>query len=153
MNARNRPGRVRIIGGQWRSRLLDVADVPGLRPSGSRVRETLPEASCVLILPCDFPILDKEAGELQPRQRLLEIMQIQRELAPEHGCGVWDGLAFMGGFGAIADWVHAEPPLARGDYLHFTRRGSVIKAMTLSDALMLEYDWARDPTLTPVPSR
>ena len=41
MNARNRPGRVRIIGGQWRSRLLDVADVPGLRPSGSRVRETL----------------------------------------------------------------------------------------------------------------
>lgn len=41
MKSGNRPGRVRIIGGQWRSRLLDVADVPGLRPSGDRVRETL----------------------------------------------------------------------------------------------------------------
>ncbi|QDF95894.1 16S rRNA (guanine(966)-N(2))-methyltransferase RsmD [Azoarcus sp. DD4] len=33
--------RVRIVGGQWRSRLLDVADVPGLRPTPDRVRETL----------------------------------------------------------------------------------------------------------------
>jgi len=34
-------GNVRIIGGQWRGRKLPVADVPGLRPSGDRVRETL----------------------------------------------------------------------------------------------------------------
>ena len=33
--------RVRIIGGDWRGRLLQVADVPGLRPSGDRGRETL----------------------------------------------------------------------------------------------------------------
>lgn len=33
--------RVRIVGGAWRSRLLEVADVPGLRPSPDRVRETL----------------------------------------------------------------------------------------------------------------
>lgn len=33
--------RVRIIGGQWRSRLLSVASVPGLRPTPDRVRETL----------------------------------------------------------------------------------------------------------------
>ncbi len=33
--------RVRIIGGDWRGRLLEVADVPGLRPSGDRSRETL----------------------------------------------------------------------------------------------------------------
>ena len=33
--------RVRIVGGQWRSRLLDVASVPGLRPTPDRVRETL----------------------------------------------------------------------------------------------------------------
>lgn len=35
------PGTVRIIAGDWRSRRLPVADVPGLRPSGDRVRETL----------------------------------------------------------------------------------------------------------------
>lgn len=33
--------RVRIVGGRWRSRLLDVAHVPGLRPTPDRVRETL----------------------------------------------------------------------------------------------------------------
>ncbi|AUN94322.1 16S rRNA (guanine(966)-N(2))-methyltransferase RsmD [Pseudazoarcus pumilus] len=33
--------RVRIVGGQWRSRLLPVARLPGLRPTPDRVRETL----------------------------------------------------------------------------------------------------------------
>ena len=33
--------RVRIVGGAWRSRLIDVAKVPGLRPTPDRVRETL----------------------------------------------------------------------------------------------------------------
>lgn len=33
--------RVRIIGGEWRSRLLGVAQVSGLRPTPDRVRETL----------------------------------------------------------------------------------------------------------------
>ena len=32
---------VRIIAGNWRGRRLPVADVPGLRPSGDRCRETL----------------------------------------------------------------------------------------------------------------
>jgi 16S rRNA (guanine966-N2)-methyltransferase len=36
-----RPGSVRIIGGQWRGRRLPVRDLPGLRPSGDRSRETL----------------------------------------------------------------------------------------------------------------
>ena len=33
--------RVRIVGGQWRSRLIEVAAIPGLRPTPDRVRETL----------------------------------------------------------------------------------------------------------------
>jgi 16S rRNA (guanine966-N2)-methyltransferase len=34
-------GRVRIISGQWRRRLVQVPDVDGLRPTPDRVRETL----------------------------------------------------------------------------------------------------------------
>ncbi len=34
-------GQIRIIGGQWRGRKLPVADLPGLRPTTDRVRETL----------------------------------------------------------------------------------------------------------------
>lgn len=33
--------RVRIVGGAWRSRLIDVTSAPGLRPTPDRVRETL----------------------------------------------------------------------------------------------------------------
>jgi len=33
--------RIRITGGAWRSRLIRVADTPGLRPTPDRVRETL----------------------------------------------------------------------------------------------------------------
>lgn len=34
-------GRLRIVAGKWRSRLLPVADVAGLRPTSERIRETL----------------------------------------------------------------------------------------------------------------
>ncbi len=34
-------GKLRIIGGQWRSRRLPVLEQPGLRPTPDRVRETL----------------------------------------------------------------------------------------------------------------
>ena len=40
-NKKARPGRLRIVAGNWRSRLLEIADVPGLRPTPERVRETL----------------------------------------------------------------------------------------------------------------
>ena len=39
--SRKKPGTVRIIGGHWRGRRLPVPDLPGLRPSGDRSRETL----------------------------------------------------------------------------------------------------------------
>jgi 16S rRNA (guanine966-N2)-methyltransferase len=34
-------GKVRIIGGEWRGRYIQVADLPGLRPTADRTRETL----------------------------------------------------------------------------------------------------------------
>ena len=34
-------GQLRIIGGEWRSRKLPIADLPGLRPTSDRVRETV----------------------------------------------------------------------------------------------------------------
>ena len=40
-NKKHRPGRLRIVAGKWRSRVLDIADVPGLRPTSERIRETL----------------------------------------------------------------------------------------------------------------
>ena len=41
MNAHRPAGQVRIIGGRLRGSKLPVPDLPGLRPSGDRARETL----------------------------------------------------------------------------------------------------------------
>lgn len=38
---KSRQGQLRIVAGNWRSRLLQIADVPGLRPTAERIRETL----------------------------------------------------------------------------------------------------------------
>jgi 16S rRNA (guanine966-N2)-methyltransferase len=38
---KSQPGQLRIVAGNWRSRLLQIADVPGLRPTSARIRETL----------------------------------------------------------------------------------------------------------------
>ena len=39
--AASRKSRIRIIGGKWRGRKLDVIDSEGLRPTPDRIRETL----------------------------------------------------------------------------------------------------------------
>lgn len=39
--AQDKQGRLRLIGGRWRSRVLPVIEQPGLRPTPDRVRETL----------------------------------------------------------------------------------------------------------------
>ena len=40
-SGKSKAGRLRIVAGNWRSRLLDIADVEGLRPTSERIRETL----------------------------------------------------------------------------------------------------------------
>ena len=40
-SGKSNEGRLRIVAGIWRSRLLDIADVEGLRPTSERIRETL----------------------------------------------------------------------------------------------------------------
>ncbi len=109
-----------------------------LRAQLRRFRRVLPEASCVLLGPVDFPV--RTGDQLRPRPLLREIIAVQRTLAAEEGCGFWDGVAFMGGELSMERWVNREPPLARRDYLHFNGRGAARKGMALADALMYELD-------------
>ena len=109
-----------------------------LRAQLHRFQRALPEASCLIIGPVDFPI--REDGVLRSRTQLNEIIEVQRKIAAEEGCGFWDGVAFMGGEFSMETWVNADPPLARGDYLHFNARGAARKGMALADALMYGFD-------------
>ena len=109
----------------------------------TRMQRVLPQSDCLVLGPVDFPLRD-ETGLVQERPQMSEIIAIQRDVAPALGCGFWDGIAFMGGVGSMQTWVECEPPLARGDYLHFTGRGSARKGQALCDALMFAYDSATD---------
>ena len=40
-SGKSQAGRLRIVAGNWRGRLLDIVDVEGLRPTSERIRETL----------------------------------------------------------------------------------------------------------------
>ena len=132
--ARSKPARsnqVRIIAGRFRRRLLHFPDVPGLRPTPDRVRETLFNwlGQDLTGLAC----LDAFAGsgalgfEAASRgaARVLLLDQDARALAALRGnareLGIdtvevraGDGMAFLKGEGEAFDVIFLDPPFADG---------------------------------------
>lgn len=103
-----------------------------------RIADAAPGASCLLIGPVDFSEEDAETGTWSPRARLEPIIEAQREIAKQRGCGFFDTRAFMGGPGSMEAWVTAE--LAKADRLHMTKRGYLHLGRVLADALMRDLD-------------
>ncbi|MEM7157591.1 MAG: GDSL-type esterase/lipase family protein [Myxococcota bacterium] len=110
-----------------------------LREVLKRFSTMAPQASCLLMGPGDFPRKDEE-GRWHNRQRIDDIIEVQRRVAAEHGCGFWDTKAFMGGELSMTRWAAAQPPMAKQDHIHFTKRGYVRIGMALVDAMMVEFD-------------
>jgi len=106
-----------------------------LRLVVARIRQVVPEASCLLIGPSDRPIKGKK-GTWLPRQRTQDIIAVQREVSAEAGCGFFDLVAFQGGPMSMPSWVKAKPPMAAPDHVHFTRRGYERLAEVLLAALL-----------------
>jgi len=105
----------------------------------SRLQEAAPQADCLLMGPGDFP-KQGEDGLYHPRESTSYILRAQREIALEHGCAFWDLREFMGGEMSMVEWAAATPSMARGDHIHFTRRGYVRVGMGLVDAMMAGFD-------------
>ncbi len=115
-----------------------------LREVVTRLQDAAPQANCLLIGPGDFPReLDEDVWV--PRPRLVEIVETQRDVAYEMGCGFWDTLAFMGGVNSMHTWATSRPQMASRDHIHLTKRGYVRMGMALTDALMAAYDRAFGP--------
>ena len=65
---------------------------------------------------------------------LSAIRERQRIVARDLKLGFWDWNAAMGGACAASIWRNADPPLVRGDHVHFTRAGGGrIGSMIFSD--------------------
>ncbi len=110
-----------------------------LRAVLERFQRAVPNASCVLVGPGDFPRVLEGSG-YAPRPRTSQIVAVQRAVSSDMGCGFWDMLSFMGGEMSMPMWVAAQPQMARNDFLHLSKRGYVRMGMALTDALMVDYD-------------
>ncbi len=122
---------LRIIGGQWRSRRLPVAAVPGLRPTPDRVRETLfnwlqfdvPGARCLDLFAgsgaLGFEALSREAAHVtlveksslafQQLQANVAVLKAERaELLNQ------DALVYLKGDIEPFDLIFLDPPFRKG---------------------------------------
>jgi 16S rRNA (guanine(966)-N(2))-methyltransferase RsmD len=124
--------RVRIVGGQWRSRLIRFPDVPGLRPTPDRVRETvfnwlgqdltgkrcldLFAGSGVLGLEAasrgarEVVMVERDAKACRALQENLELLGA----APVRLVRA-DALEFLASDAGLYDVVFLDPPYAMGD--------------------------------------
>lgn len=114
-----------------------------------RLKKAAPNASCVLIAPFDFPQFQADRATRRPV--LERIVEAQRRIATDTGCGFWNGYAFMGGAGSMRRWASANPPLAASDHIHLTRLGYAYAGIAIGDALMRRYDryeayWSTAPS-------
>jgi len=109
-----------------------------LRTVVGRIRSAVPRASCLLVGPSEWPVEDGEGG-WAPRPTTAPIIELQRRVAAELGCGFFDLVAFLGGPGSMHRWVTHTPPMALEDHVHYTEAGHRRLAEVLEAALLRGY--------------
>lgn len=110
-------------------------------------RQVCPDVPVIVIGPSDMS--EKENGIFMTYHSLEAVRDALKRAALESGCGFWDLYEAMGGHNSMPSFVHADPPLASTDYVHFTALGVNLVAEMFYNALMLEYN--RYSTQNPVP--
>lgn len=100
-------------------------------------REVCPGIPVIVIGPSDMSI--RENGVFVTYPGLEKIRDALKSAALESGFGFWDLYEAMGGYNSMASFVHADPPLASTDYVHFTGKGINLVAEMFYNALMLEF--------------
>jgi len=109
-----------------------------LRTVLARSRDNVPEASCLLVGPTDNP---RRLGRRRfaPRPRQAEIIETQRAVAAEFGCGFIDLVALTGGPLSMIQMVEMRPAYGARDYIHFTTLGYDAIGTALAEALLVGY--------------
>jgi 16S rRNA (guanine966-N2)-methyltransferase len=157
-NKQSQAGRLRIVAGIWRSRFLKIADVPGLRPTAARIRETLfnwltadlPGARC-LDLCAGTGVLGLEALSrgaasvvfVEKSKRAMQILRENIDTLDAAGAELWHGDARrylsrpdLGVF----DLVFLDPPYAADIVGELCRLLERHKALAKTAAIYIEYD-------------
>ncbi len=125
------PNRVRIIGGVWRSRVIAFPNLPGLRPTPDRVRETLfnwlgqrlDGQRCLDLFAgsgaLGFEAASRGAAEVVMVERDARVLSRLREQATRLGADrvrivAADGLDYLAGDCGRFDLILLDPPFGSG---------------------------------------
>ena len=128
-NKRGPDNKVRIIGGEWRSRLLNFPDAEGLRPTADRVRETvfnwlgqtLEGRSCLDLFAgsgaLGFEALSRYAKHVTLVEKNSRVHAALKENAAKLGAQKFelifaDGLQWLKQDGRVYDVIFLDPPFA-----------------------------------------
>jgi lysophospholipase L1-like esterase len=85
--------------------------------------QAVPEPAAQTPAPPRATATGTSRGPLFPPAALKGVRDVQRRIAAQLNVAFWDWEAAMGGRCSADAWVHAEPPLMRGDYVHYTNAG------------------------------
>ena len=95
---------------------LDKGYEKELREAIRRVRAALPETSILLMSPMDRGT--HSGGEIVTMPAIPKLVDIQRRVARDTGCGFFDTYHAMGGEGTMARWYNGQPRLVSADLIH-----------------------------------
>lgn len=101
------------------------------------LQDLCPGTPILLVGPSDMS--QKVGGDFESYPGVEPVRDALRQAAMESGCGFWDLYEAMGGHNSMPSFVHADPPLASTDYIHFTSLGVNLVADLFYRALMAEY--------------
>ncbi len=106
------------------------------------LKSMLPKASFLLIGPSDMAT--KVKGDFVTYPMLETIRDEVQKAAFAQGVAYFDMYEVMGGKNSMEDWVTADPPLAGGDYVHFTTKGAHKMSVLFYEALLKDFDKYRE---------
>lgn len=129
--AKHSGNRLRIIGGQWRSRLLPFPDVEGLRPTTDRVRETLfnwlqpylPGSQVLDVFAgsgaLGLEALSREADQvtlIEKNQKAAKQLQENVRTLNANNCAIHmgDALSILTTLATTYDVIFLDPPFGQG---------------------------------------
>ena len=153
---------LRIIGGEWRSRRLPIASVPGLRPTPDRVRETLfnwlqmtvPGARCLDLFAgsgaLGFEARSRGAATVvMVEKHPAAFAQLQANRTTLQADGIellhTDGLAFLQTAPEPFDLIFLDPPFRQGLVAETLRLIREHHLLSEGGALYLEYEAELEP--------
>jgi lysophospholipase L1-like esterase len=107
-----------------------------LRKLIGRVKETT-RTDCWVVGPLDAVTSKPDAGAYAQRKELLEVIELEREIALDEGCAWFDLYAAMGGAGSIKRFDQAG--FMHPDLVHPKGKGLHLLGQLLADALFNAY--------------